>query len=309
MGTKQISVILPVYNEENCIAELLDDIEKYVEAPLEFILVNDGSTDGTLKALKEHKTTKKGNSKKIIDLSRNFGHQYALMCGLENVSIDSDIIIVMDSDFQDLPQDIPKLLNKLKEGYDCVYAIRQHRHENLLLKVLSNIFYKIQTKIASFSIPRDAGIFSIFNKNVHDKILLFSEVDIYFPALRAYVGYRQTGLPLDRGKRSFGTSRVGFKGLVDLSLIALLDFSAMPIRLIFVFGIFIMFFCILACMTVFIMKVLGITKIPGVTTVIILIMSFAGIQIMFLGIVGEYIRKMFSESKKRPRWIVKEIIG
>jgi dolichol-phosphate mannosyltransferase len=306
---KKISVVLPIYKEEGCIEKLLEAIEQSINFSLEFVLVDDGSTDTTPEILKNYKLNKPSNSKKVLILSRNFGHQQALMAGLNNVSQDSDLILVMDADFQDRPEEIPILINKINEGYDCVYAIRRERKEGFLLRILTKVFYKLVTNIASFEIPPYAGTFSIFNRKVLEKILLFSETDIYFPGLRAYVGYKQTGIALDRGQRAYAKSRVGLIGLMDLSSIAIFSFSAVPMRVIFVFGIIITLLCIILGFLVFILKIAGVTKIPGITTTLMFIIIFSGIQITFIGIVGEYIGRLFREAKKRPRWIIKETIN
>jgi glycosyltransferase involved in cell wall biosynthesis len=144
MKREKISVVLPAYNEEGCIEELLQEIEKSVNNPMELVVVDDGSVDRTLEILKNYKITNPQNTKKIVVLSRRFGHQHALMAGLSNTSKESELILVMDSDFQDDPHDIPHLLAKIREGYDCVYAVRKSRKEGLLMNLLFRIFYKIQ---------------------------------------------------------------------------------------------------------------------------------------------------------------------
>lgn len=303
----QISVVLPAHNEEGCIKELLLEIEKTVNNPLELVVVDDGSTDKTLEILKNYEIYKSQNTKKIVVLSRRFGHQYALMAGLSNVAKESELILTMDSDFQDDPHDIPFLLAKIGEGYDCVYAVRKSRKEGLFMNFLFRIFYRIHSKFSSFTIPSDAGVFSIFNRNVLEKILMFAENDIYFPGLRAYVGYKQAGVKLERKKRLYQRSRVGLMGLVDLSIIAFFGFSGLPMRLLFFLGLGIMLFCNLTIFALFILEILEVIRIPGFGTLLLMI-GLSGIQIMFLGIMGEYVGELFRESKKRPRWLEKEII-
>ena len=144
MTQNQISVVLPVFNEGSIIEGLAVEIEKQVESPLEFVFVDDGSTDGTLEILKSYRPRKAANSKKIVVLSRNFGHQKALMAGLSCVSENSHLILVMDADFQDDPKDIPALIEKFEEGYDCVYAERTANTGNFLVNILTGAFYKIQ---------------------------------------------------------------------------------------------------------------------------------------------------------------------
>jgi len=309
MTKNNISVVLPVYNEENIIEKLAVDIEKHIESPLELVFVDDGSTDRTLEILKCYSTQKSANSKKIVTLTRNYGHQQALMAGLNSVSQNSNIILVMDADFQDDPKDISALIEKLEEGYDCVYAVRTANAGNFLINILTRAFYKIQETILSFTIPRNAGTFSVFNINFLRNILKFGEGEIYFPGLRAYVGMRQAGVPVERQKRAHGKSKVGIFGLFKLAVAGLVGFSALPMRVIFLLGGLTTLLCLFLGLIAFLMKITGITQIPGITTLLIFMLGLFGIQIMFIGIVGEYIGKLFLESKKRPRWLIREIIN
>lgn len=307
MTLQRISVILPVFNEESSIEKLAAEIEKRIEQPLDFVFVDDGSSDRTLEIITKYSVRKDTNRKKIVVLSRNFGHQQAVMAGLSSISIDSDRILVMDADFQDDPEDIPLLTAKLEEGYDCVYAVRTAKSGNFLINFSTRFFYKIQKAMLSFNIPRNAGTFSVFNRSFLDKLLSFREAEIYFPGLRAYVGMKQTGVPVKRRKRVHGKSRVGILGLINIAITGLLGFSALPMRVIFLFGLLTTCLCFFLGCVLFLMKICGVTQVPGVTTVLIFITAFFGIQIMFTGIVGEYVGKLFLESKKRPRWIVREI--
>lgn len=309
MNPCKLSVILPVYNEEDCIEKLLTEIEKVVNNPLEFVLVDDGSTDRTLSILKGYKIQKSDNTKKVVILSRNFGHQLALMAGLSNVSDESNLIIVMDSDFQDHPEDIPLLLKKINEGYDCVYAVRKSKPAGFFLGILSETFHKVQTRIATFYIPPNAGTFSIINRRVLEKILMFKETDIYFPGLRAYVGYKQVGVTVRRRERAYGKSRVGIVGLMGLSVVALINFSGIPMRAVFFSGLFLTIVCLIIGFVFFVLRIIGVISVPGLATTLILITFMFGIQIMFTGFLGEYIGRLLRESKERPRWIIQELIN
>ena len=304
---QNVAVVLPIYNESSVIAQLVAAVEVQIDAPLEFVLINDGSTDDTLAVLKTMQTTNAETRKKIVDLSRNFGHQTALMAGLAHVSMDADVVLVMDADFQDNPADIPALLAKLEDGYDCVYARRTSNTGSRLFDVLTKVFYNIQQKMLTFSIPRHAGTFCAFNRTVLERILEFQEAEIYFPGLRAYVGMKQVGVPVERSPRAHGDTKVGKMGLINLSLAGILGFSALPMRLIFLFGLLITSICFFLGVVVFFMKIFGITKIMGITTLLIVIFGLFGIQIIFIGVIGEYLGKLFLESKRRPRWVVRKV--
>jgi dolichol-phosphate mannosyltransferase len=308
MTSESITVILPVFNEELGIEKLTSQIEKHVEQPVQFVFVDDGSTDRTLEILKNYRLNKDTNRKRIVVLSRNFGHQVAVMAGLSSAPKDCDRILVMDADFQDDPKDIPALIDKLEKGYDCVYAVRKAESGSFLVNILTRIFYKIQTRILSFALPRNAGTFSMFNRKVLDNILEFKEIDVYFPGLRAYVGMRQIGVNVKRGKRAHGESKVGRIGLIRLAVTGLVGFSALPMRLIFLFGFLMTLLFAFMAIVLFVMKITGITQIAGFTTVLICMLGLSGIQVMFMGIVGEYVGKLFLEAKKRPRWLIAEII-
>lgn len=304
--TKKTTVILPAYNEELGLADLLKEIERCLTDPLELLIVDDGSNDRTSHEAKAFKQ-RNGNSKRVIRLSRNFGHQHALFAGLEHASCDSQRIVVMDADFQDHPSDIPLLLASLEHGFDCVYAIRPPQTSNRLVDLLTGLFYRIQTVLSSFPIPRHAGTFCAFNDTFLKQLLTFKEVDLYFPGLRAYTGMAQSGVTVKRGARRHGKSRVGLLGLLRLSITGLFGFSALPMRAILIGGALVTAICLLLGLLLTIMYFLDQSGSFGVTPLVVLVLTLFGIQMMFLGVVGEYVGKLFIETKRRPRVIVAEI--
>lgn len=303
----KIAIVLPVHNELDSLPSLLSRIEGNVEDPILFIFVDDGSTDESLAWLTDFQP-KQSNSKRIIVLSRNFGHQAALMSGLCHVPGNIDRIVVMDSDLQDRPEDIPSLLEKLDEGFDCAYAVRSAATGSLFINWLTLVFYRLQKSLLSIQIPLNAGTFSAFNREMLDKLKKFGEREVYFPGLRAFVGLKQVGVDVSRDSRVHGHSKVGFWGLVNLSLVGILGFSALPMRFIFLFGLFLTMVAFFMGIGLFLLRIWGVTKILGVTTILIFILGCFGVQIVFLGMVGEYIGKLFLEVKERPRWIVHRIV-
>ena len=305
---RTIAVVLPIFNEQSVIRSLAEAIETHVDAAVEFIFVDDGSTDQTVDVLTAFHPSREGSSRTIIVLSRNFGQQCAIMAGLSAVSPDADAIVVMDSDFQDDPRDISALLAALDDGCDCAYAVRTANAGSFVVNRLTGLFYRMQKAASSFEIPRHAGAFCAFTGAFREHLLAFGESDVYFPGLRAYVGMRQTGVVVERRQRSEGTSRVKLRGLVSLAMSGLLGFSAAPMRVVFVVGLGMTVLCLLLGVVAFVLKIVGITQIPGVTTVLIFLLGLSGLHIMFTGLVGEYVGRLFLESKNRPRWIVRDVV-
>lgn len=307
LSFKRLAIVLPVYNEGKNICSLLEALERNVYMDITFVIVNDGSTDNSYNEVLNYQKKRETTKKRTVNLSRNFGHQQALMAGLSVVPDDCDLILVMDADFQDDPADVPKLLEKLNEGYDCVYGVRSANSGSFAINKMTKFYYKIQSKILSFDIPMEAGTFSVFNRKLLNVILSFPEHELYFPGIRAYVGLNQTGISLARSRRKYGKSKVGIKGLINLSITGILGFTALPVRLIFICGFALTaLFFVLGALVLF-MKLYGVTQIPGITTTLLVLLGGFGMQSMFIGIVGEYIGKLFLESKGRPNWIINEV--
>ncbi len=296
---------MPVFNEEDNIQELLQKIERHLTQPLELVIVDDGSTDDSIAKIKEYSAGAQ-TRKKTVRLTRNFGQQQAIMAGLSSVSDDCSAIVVMDADFQDDPADIPAMLEKL-QSHDCCYAVRKPNSGSCLINVLTGLFYRIESLLLSFAIPRHAGNFSAFNRAMLDKIRAFNEFEFFFPGARAYVGMRQVGLEVTRGERRYGTSKVGLAGLLQLSLAGLFGFSAVPMRAILLLGFIVTAMCAVLGFLILVLRITGVVQVLGFTTLAILILGLFGVQIMFIGLVGEYVGKLFIESKRRPPWIIRDV--
>jgi polyisoprenyl-phosphate glycosyltransferase len=305
-----ITIIIPFYNEEKSLPILIHEIKDALrEYSLIFLFVNDGSIDNSKNILENiFEEVKDTHIRfKLITLSRNFGHQSAIFAGLQESGSDSDYFVVIDSDLQDNPFDLQQMILEIKNGYECIYAVRKANSQNKLINKLTDYFYLLQNKISQIPISKNAGTFSIFTLNFKNELLKMSEKDLYLPGLRAYVGFKQKGIPVTRRTRPFDHSRVGIVGLINLALNGVLGFSNFPLRLIFLSGLVITVGCILVGLLLFWLRVFTITKIPGVTTVLITVIGLFGIQFMFLGILGEYLGKLFIESKSRPRYFISDI--
>jgi glycosyltransferase involved in cell wall biosynthesis len=308
MNDIDFSVVIPIFNEQNTISELLSRLNTVIHqigGSWEVIYVNDGSTDNSLDTLKEHRLHYP--YLRIVDLSRNFGHQPALMAGLQRSS--GRAVILMDGDLQDSPEALPRLIAKWREGYDVVYAIRVKRKESLFKRALFYAFYRVQRTLIRGAIPLDAGNFSIMSRTVAKVILAMPEQNRYFPGLRAYAGFRQTGVEVERNPRFHGKPRVTLLGLTKLAMDGIFSFSTIPLRFLFVLGIAISFLALAVALTgIYLRYLLGRPFLGwqfGLTT----IFFFSGVQLICIGIIGEYVGRIYEEVKRRPYYIERKAIG
>ena len=304
-GTKTISVVVPLFNE----AAILDELWSRLSAVLdglameaEVIFVDDGSSDETptlLKALCE-----KDKRVRRIKLSRNFGHQCALTAGIDHTS--GDAVVLMDGDLQDKPEAIHDFVRKWKEGFEVVYAIRATRQESAIMRMGFKSFYGLLTRMSGISQPVDAGIFCLIDRRVVDLLKSMPERNRYFPGLRAYAGFSQTGIAVDRDPRFAGTPRVGLVGLVKLALDGIISFSYVPIRLVTFTGLAVATMAFGYVGVIMYKKFISHVAIPGWSSQLTAILFLGGLQLITLGIVGEYIGRIYEEVKQRPYYIVAE---
>jgi dolichol-phosphate mannosyltransferase len=310
-----ISIVVPVYNEAENVGRLY---QRVVAAsgdwgqPFELIFVNDGSTDSTLGQLLPlaHQDARV----KVVQLSRNFGHQAAMSAGLAKAR--GKAIVLMDGDLQDPPEVVVSMLEKWHEGFDVVYAIREKRKENLWKKSAYYLFYRILQAISDIKIPLDSGDFCLMDRRVQQVLLVDMPEQLRFVrGLRAYAGFRQTGLPYERAERAAGKEKYTFSKLIKLALDGIFGFSTFPLKLStylgfliavpsFLVGIFFIFHRLIG------FKVLGYSPqdTPGLATLAVGMFFLGGIMLMMLGILGEYLGRIYIEVKKRPFYIIDEVI-
>ena len=237
----RISVVVPLYNEETVLPELLrrvrDVLDRIAGGPHEIVIVDDGSTDRTAEILQQEAR----NDERLVGilLSRNFGHQAALTAGLDHVS--GDVTIVMDGDLQDPPEIIPQLLEKYQQGYDVIYAQRIRRKEPWALRLCYFTFYRLMEKLSDINVPLDAGDFGLMSRRVIDQLKRMPEHHRYLRGMRSWVGFRQVGLPVERGERHSGGSKYGIIGLLKLAFDGIFSFSIVPIRAAALLGVAVMF--------------------------------------------------------------------
>lgn len=302
------SIVIPIYNEEENLSELysrLTAVMFSLQEPYEVILVDDGSRDNSLNIMREmHQRDERIN---IISLSRNFGHQIAISAGIEHAS--GKAVIVMDGDLQDPPEVLPQFIQKWKEGWDVVYAVRRKRKENLFKRTAYAIFYRLLKKISSIDIPLDSGDFSIMDRKIVDILKSIPERTRFVRGIRTWIGFKQMGLEYERDKRFAGEAKYNFKKLVKLALDGLISFSYVPLKLAVSFGFVISGVSFLGAIATLFQRLFTDTTVPGYATTVISILFLGGIQLITIGILGEYIGRIYDEVKQRPLYIIQEIIG
>ena len=304
----EYSIVIPIFNEEEIIEELwrqLSSVLKNINAYYEVIFVDDGSSDRSYSLLRE--LNREHTEVKIIRLSRNFGHQCALTAGIDRAV--GKAVVLMDGDLQDSPQTIVEFIDRWQQGYDVVYAIRKKRKEFWLKRIAFVSFYRLLGWFSGIELPADAGIFSLMDRKVVNALRQMPERNRYLSGLRAYAGFKQTGVVVERGSRYRGTPRVSISKLFKLAFDGIFSFSVIPLRIATIFGLIcaIVSF-ILGIIGLYFKYVLGQTFLAwsyGLTTTFFM----GGIQLIFLGIIGEYIGRIYDEVKQRPYYLIRDTIG
>lgn len=316
MKKQTISFVVPMFNEQECAAILYEKILnvcKKIKVNFELICVDDGSSDNTLSLLK--KLRKKDSRLKIISFARNFGHQMAIVAGLKYAS--GNPVVVMDADLQDPPELIPKMLEKWRQGYKVIYGVREEREEIWLKKFCYKLFYRLLLKMSPLkNIPLDAGDFCLMDKKVVTLMRQFKEDRPFLRGLRTWVGFKQIGIHYHRPTRVAGKTKYSLTKLFHLAFDGLLSFSSLALKMTIFAGLIISFFSISYALYITISKILITFKIitysneiPGWTTPVVSITFLMGLQFIFLGIIGEYISRIYSQGKQRPPFIIEEKFG
>ncbi|HBQ28026.1 MAG TPA: glycosyltransferase [Desulfotomaculum sp.] len=303
------SVVVPMYNEVENIDQFYTRIIKVLEGlgkTFEIICVNDGSKDDTLfRLLALHK---KDPRVKIIDLSRNFGKEIAMSAGIDFAS--GEAVIPIDADLQDPPEFIPKLVAKWQEGYDVVYATRTEREgESRLKKWTAHTFYRIIGRLTRFDIPKDTGDFRLMDRKAVDALCQLREHHRFMKGLFSWVGFRQASLPYRREPRFAGKTKWNYWKLWNFALEGITSFSYTPLQLATYFGLLVSVFAFIFGLFMLFRTLLYGNPVPGYPSLIVVILFLGGIQLLTIGIIGEYIGRIYNESKRRPLYFVQEAIG
>ncbi len=300
-----LSVVIPLFNEELNVGQLhrrLVDSLGPLGEPYEILFVNDGSSDDTPRRLERIQDESPHVS--VIHLSRNFGHQAAVSAGLDYAR--GRAVVVMDGDLQDPPEIIPQLAAQWREGYDVVYAIRRHRKEGPIKRLCYFLFYRIMNAISDIDIPLDSGDFCLMDRKVVEVLVGLPERMRFVRGLRTFVGFKQTGFEYERAAREAGKPKYTLRSLISLSIDGLVSFSGYPLRLLAYLGVATALAAGVVTVWVLIDALANHTAPRGWASVMATILFVGSIQLIGLGVIGEYIRLIFLESKRRPMYIVSE---
>lgn len=298
-----LSVVVPLYNEEEVINEsyrrlklALDEIGE----PYEVIMVNDGSRDKT--AILASEICEKDENFKLLNFSRNFGHQIAITAGMDYTS--GDAIVVIDADLQDPPEVIKEMFAKWREGYDVVYGKRSKRHgETFFKKITAKVFYRFLRMITDVDMPTDVGDFRLIDKKVKEALALVNEKNRYIRGIISWLGFKQTSVEFVREKRFAGETKYPLKKMLKFATDAIISFSNKPLKIATYVGMLLSFFSFLYLIVVVIQKMLGVT-VDGWASILAVNLLFNGVILVILGIIGEYIGRIYDEAKNRPLYIV-----
>lgn len=308
-GDLRVSVAVPVYNEEKVIPEFLRRLrailDKVPGGPHEIVMVDDGSSDQTFDLLAS--AAAEDPRLVVISFSRNFGHQAALTAALDNVN--GDVIVVMDGDLQDPPEIIPEFIETYERGFDVVYAERTARKERWLLRLCYYLFYRGLALFSNIRMPLDAGDFALLSRPVLEELRRFPEHHRYLRGLRSWVGFRQTGIPVPRSERRMGESKYSLGKLLGLAFDGIFAFSVVPLRAASALGLLTIAISLMFAAYSLYVKLFLDESPQGFTALILAITFLSGIQLLFLGVIGEYLGRVYEETKGRPHYIIDKIVG
>jgi glycosyltransferase involved in cell wall biosynthesis len=310
-----ISVVVPCYNEHEVLPQLYARLNAAAESwkePFEVVLVDDGSKDATWELIRDiHGRDPRWRG---IRLARNFGHQIALSAGMHHAG--GDCVLVIDADLQDPPEQLLRFIQKWREGYEVVYGIRTKRKENIAKRLSYKAFYRLLGCLANIHIPLDSGDFCLMDRKVVNLLKRMPERNRFVRGLRSWVGFRQIGLAYERDARAAGEVKYTFRKLLRLAIDGILSFSTVPLRLATYFGFCVSIIALVGALFTFFQRLfsewfatIGFGPVPGFATTVIGVLFLGGVQLICLGIIGEYLGRIYDEVKGRPLWTEFEMLG
>jgi len=303
---KEISIIIPIYNEEANIAllfERLRQVVKQLNVETEFIFINDGSVDKSIILIRE--LSGKNPDIRFIDFSRNFGHQVAVTAGLDHCT--GKAVVIIDADLQDPPELIIDLYKKWKEGFEVVYAKRKTREgENFLKRFTAKLFYRTLKKITSINIPVDTGDFRLIDRKVVDVLRSMPEQQKFLRGQISWIGFRQTYVEYDRDARHGGKTGYTYKKMIRLALDGITSFSNLPLKFATFTGFIVSGLAFIMILYALYSRFISKDYVPGWTSLMLAVLFIGGVQLISIGIIGEYISRLSANIRKRPLYIVSE---
>ena len=306
-GRELLTVVVPVFNEGKTIDVFYTRMKKVVDSlsPMsyELIFVDDGSRDDSFARLTS--LADRDDRVLVVKLSRNFGHQIAVTAGVD--AAQGDVVVIIDADLQDPPEVIPRMIEKWREGYDVVYGVREKREGETWMKLFTAaLFYRIMKRITRIEIPVDVGDFRLMSRRVVDRFKLIRERDRFVRGLVSWVGFPQTGVLYNREKRYAGETKYPVFKMIKFSLDGITSFSHAPLKLATWLGYGVSLIALLYTVIIIVEKFMGIT-VPGFASIMAGMLFLGGVQLICLGIMGEYVGRIFNETKGRPIYVLEEI--
>ena len=307
---KKISILIPCFNEEQSLPLLYPELVKLMDSmpgyEWEVLFVNDGSLDGTLELLRQY--SKQDSRINYVSLSRNFGKEAAMLAGFDYVT--GDCMVIIDADLQDPPELIPEMVKWWEQGYEDVYARRKSRgRESWLRKRLSMMFYRMLQSSSRFDVLQNVGDFRLLDRRCINALKRMRESERYTKGMFSWIGFKKKEIEFDRGDRQAGKSAWSYRQLFSLAIDGITSFSSLPLRISTIAGFFISLLAFIYMMVVFIRALIWGNPVQGYPSLLVIILFLGGIQLLSLGIIGEYIGRIYNETKHRPDYIVREFNG
>ncbi len=302
----ELSIIIPIYNEQDNIPPLYDRLKKVISAITpshEFIFINDGSRDRSIELIRD--LAAKDPAVKYINFSRNFGHQVAVTAGLDNTK--GEAVVIIDADLQDPPELIAEMVAKMKEGFQVVYAKRRSRSgESFLKKYTAKKFYRILSSITSISIPVDTGDFRIMDKRVVEVLRHMPEQQKFLRGQISWIGFNQTYVEYDRSERNAGDTGYTYKKMIRFALDGITSFSNLPLKFATAMGFFVSIMTFFVSLYALYSRFISKSYVPGWTSLMLAVMFIGGVQLICIGIIGEYISRLSANVRNRPLYIMSD---
>ena len=308
MNALKVSAVIPVYNEEKNIDELYARLKTTLEAAgwgYEIVLVDDGSRDNSLSMLKGYAA--KDAHVRVVEFSRNFGQHAAVMAGFE--ASRGEVVVTLDADLQNPPEEIPRLVAKIDEGFDTVGGWRQNRDDSVLRKIPSRILNSLSAQLFGVALKDYGCMLRAYRRDVVDEVVKCPEVNTYIPALANTFARRVTEIPVAHSARTKGESKYGLVQLLRLNFDLMTGFSLLPIQLVGMAGVTVAFSGLAFALFLFIRRLVHGPEAEGMFTLFAILFFFVGVQILALGIVGEYVGRIYQEVRRRPRYVIRQIHG